>query len=187
MCPPCQLPICETQPVTMRSFNNMLDKIMVQCKECFILTTRKKFLEDHVNECPNAEVVCISQDLGCTWSGPKSQLTQHEDSCPFAYMRPVFDHLKKKYINELKVRDDKIKKLEAYSQTLDIQTADYKNQITASIGECEKLKSLCICKDDTITELRKRLRDAQLKIDLHEQEKQLSPPTPKSDFAYVPT
>jgi WD40 repeat protein len=168
-CPSCNLPIADIHPVTMRSFINMLDKIVVQCAECFALMIRGKF-EEHIDVCSNAEVKCAATDIGCTWIGQRGQLAEHAEVCPYTTVRPSFEQMRQRLGQEIRTKDENLQKSTALVRDLQKQISDLRVQFDSEIRVAQiqlrestaKSEKDIAERDQTIRELRSKLAEVKL-------------------------
>jgi WD40 repeat protein len=164
-CPLCNLPIADVHPVTLRSFVNMLDKIPVQCAECFSLMQRGRF-EEHTNVCPNVQQRCTANDLGCEWVGPRNQLGEHAEVCPYTIVRPAFEQMRQQLGHEIRSKEEHLQKSTQLVKSLQKQLTDMRVQYAS---EAQKLRMQLTevntqnrFKDEQIKSLKKQLGELQM-------------------------
>ncbi|KAL7269332.1 hypothetical protein RUND412_008013 [Rhizina undulata] len=104
---------CEESIARKNANTECLHKL-VECEYCS-MSVRKLDMEDHKTQCPNifddcrhcmqefprsciiqheatcdaAIIACAASDVGCPWSGPRRELSEHTTVCAFNLLRPV--------------------------------------------------------------------------------------------------
>lgn len=82
------------KPVTEPLILAMLDRIPVRCLKCAEIDIPRGQLKQHDEHvCLKANVLCTAADIKCQWVGPRENLTEHQSTCQFEPLRPIFEHL----------------------------------------------------------------------------------------------
>ncbi|CAF0988899.1 unnamed protein product [Rotaria sordida] len=81
-------------PVTETLVLEMLDSLLVQCKECEKINIPRGQLDEHKNkECLKATVLCQAADIKCSWVGTRESLKEHLNECKFEPLRSALEEI----------------------------------------------------------------------------------------------
>ncbi|CAF2045397.1 unnamed protein product [Rotaria magnacalcarata] len=75
---------------------SITDKLKIRCRFCGEPNLNRRNFYKHIKEsCPERRIDCLGKDIGCPWSGPKSEHSEHIQMCLFEKLRPMVDELYK--------------------------------------------------------------------------------------------
>jgi hypothetical protein len=93
-CPICRrlLSIDNDLKPASRIISNRIDRYLVKCLVCDAGEIQRGSFPDHVAKmCSKANVSCSASDILCPWVGPRYQLSDHLQSCPYQQIRPALE------------------------------------------------------------------------------------------------
>ncbi|CAF3386762.1 unnamed protein product [Rotaria socialis] len=113
---------------TLRLIISMLDNLKVRCRLCGETNINRRNFDEHIQESsPEQRIDCAGRNVGCPWSGPRNEHSEHTKTCLFEKLRPMTDSLHKV-----------IKKQSLDIEELQKQTEQQKTEFGQKIKTLEK-------------------------------------------------
>lgn len=94
-CPICRRFIStdDFEPVNSTIVINMLDQLLVQCNHCKRTKISRGDMSAHLQHCNNFIISCPTADLGCSWTGQRTDKAEHLKACVHYQIAPLIRQL----------------------------------------------------------------------------------------------
>jgi len=70
-----------------------IPKCPVYCKFGCNQKVSPKLMAQHETECPEKQVECTAKDIGCNWTGKRSQVGHHALNCNMIILKPALQEI----------------------------------------------------------------------------------------------